>query len=101
MKVIKSKKNLGKGSALKLGVRQAKYDWVLTTDIDMSVSLFQIFNWLKKKLINKKYFVYFASRTHEKSIVKRNLFRNILGVIMRFFTFGSFAISAVNSGGNP
>ena len=85
MKVIKSKKNLGKGSALKLGVRQAKYDWVLTTDIDMSVSLFQIFNWLEKKLINKKYFVYFASRTHEKSIVERNFFRNILGIIMRFF----------------
>ena len=50
MGVIKSKKNLGKGSALKLGVGKAKYGCVLTTDIDMSVSLFQIFNWLEKKL---------------------------------------------------
>ena len=61
---------------------------ILTADIDMSVSLFQINIWLQKKLINKEHFVYIASRTHEKSIVKRNLFRNILGVIMRFFTFG-------------
>ena len=50
----------------------------------MSVSLFQFSNWLKKKLINSKYFVYFASRTHEKSVVKRKFFRNILGSIMRF-----------------
>ena len=48
--VIKSKKNLGKGSALKLGVRKAKYDWILTTDVDMSVSLFQVCNWIKKKI---------------------------------------------------
>ena len=88
IKIIKSKNNLGKGSALKLGVKNAKFDWILTADIDMSVSLFQINIWLQKKLINKEHFVYIASRTHEKSIVKRNLFRNILGVIMRFFTFG-------------
>tara|TARA_Y100000294_G_C8547117_1_gene333662 strand:+ start:931 stop:1359 length:429 start_codon:yes stop_codon:yes gene_type:complete len=50
----------------------------------MSVSLFQIINWSKKKFINKKYIVYFGSRTHEKSIVKRNFFRKILGGIMRF-----------------
>ncbi len=84
MHIIKSKINLGKGSALKLGVKKAKYEWILTTDIDMSVSLFQIFDWLEKKFINKKYFVYFGSRTHEKSIVKRNFFRKILGGIMRF-----------------
>ena len=84
IKIIKSENNLGKGSALKLGVKKAKYDWILTTDIDMSVSLFQIINWSKKKFINKKYIVYFGSRTHEKSIVKRNFFRKILGGIMRF-----------------
>ena len=72
-KIIKSKKNLGKG--------KAKYDWILTTDIDMSVSLFQIHHWLKNKLINKKYFVYFGTRTHKKSIVQRNFFRKVLGDI--------------------
>ena len=85
IKVIKSKRNLGKGSALKLGVKKAKHDWILTSDIDMSVSLFQFSNWIEKKLINRKYFVYFGSRTHEKSIVKKNILRNVLGDIMRFF----------------
>jgi len=84
LKIIKSKKNLGKGSALKLGIKKAQYDWILTTDMDMSVSLFQISDWLTKKFINKKHLVYFGSRTHKKSIVKKNFFRNILGDIMRF-----------------
>jgi len=88
-KIIKSKKNLGKGSALKLGVKNAKYNWILTTDIDMSVSLFQIYNWIEKKLVNKKYLVYFGSRSHKKSIVKRDFFRSILGGI------GSFLVSTI------
>jgi len=87
IQAIKSKKNLGKGSALKLGVKKAKYDWILTADIDMSVSLFQIINWSKKKFINKKNIVYFGSRTHKKSMVKRKFFRILLGVIMRFLIF--------------
>ena len=52
IKIISLKNNSGKGSALKLGVKKAKYDWILTADIDMSVSLFQFSNWLKKRLIN-------------------------------------------------
>ena len=84
IKVIKSKKNLGKGSALRLGVKKARYDWILTTDIDMSVSLFQVFDWIEKKFIHRKYFVYFGSRTHIKSNVKRNFYRKILGDVMRF-----------------
>ena len=83
IKVIKLKNNLGKGGALKLAVKRSKYDWVLTTDVDMSVSLFQFSEWLKKKLINDKYYVYFGSRTHKKSIVKKSFYRNILGNIMR------------------
>ena len=85
IKVIKSKKNLGKGSALKLGIKKAKYDWILTTDIDMSVSLFQFSDWSKKKLIDKKHLVYFGSRSHKKSIVTKKFIRDILGNIMRFF----------------
>ena len=85
--IIKSKKNLGKGSALKLGVGKAMYDWILTTDIDMSVSLFQICNWIEKKFINKKYFVYFGSRKNKRSVVETNFIRQILGGIMSFLTF--------------
>jgi len=84
IKVVKLKKNLGKGGALKLGVKSAKHDWILTSDIDMSVSLFQFTDWVKQKSINKKFFVYFGSRKHKKSIVKKKILRNILGNIMRF-----------------
>ena len=83
--LLKSHKNLGKGHALKLGVKEAKYNWILTTDIDMSVSLYQLPIWLKKRFIEKKFNVYFASRTHEKSLVKKDFFRNMLGDLMRFF----------------
>jgi len=84
IKVVKLKKNLGKGGALKLGIKSAKHDWILTSDIDMSVSLFQFTDWINQKLINEKFFVYFGSRKHERSIVKKKIFRNILGNIMRF-----------------
>ena len=89
LKSLKSKNNLGKGAALKLGIKNAKNDWILTTDIDMSVSLFQISAWEKKKLIEKKHSVYFASRSHKKSIVERNFISNALGNI------GSFLISII------
>ncbi len=87
LKVIKSKINLGKGSALKLGAKVARNDWILTTDIDMSVSLFQVCSWLEKKLINKKYFIYFGSRTHKKSIVQTKFYREILGRLMKLLSF--------------
>ena len=74
VKVVKLKKNLGKGGALKMGVKSAKHNWILTSDIDMSVSLFQFTDWVNQKLINKKNFVYFGSRKHEKSIVKKKKF---------------------------
>ena len=88
-KLINLKNNSGKGAALKLGVKNAKYDWILTTDIDMSVSLFQIYNWIEKQLIKKKYLVYFGSRSHPKSIVERVYFRKIIGDI------GCFLISII------
>ncbi len=87
--IIKSKINLGKGSALKLGVKKAKNEWILTTDIDMSVSLFQINEWIKKEMIKEKYSVYFATRSHENSVVKRDFLRKLLGDI------GSFLISLI------
>ena len=83
-KIVKLTKNQGKGAALKLAISKAQYDWILTSDIDMSVSLFQLINWQKNKFITNKYSVYFGSRTHKKSVVKKKFFRNILGNIMRF-----------------
>ena len=85
IKIISYKKNMGKGFALKIGVLNAKYDWIITTDIDMSVPLKQIFIWIKKKFINKNCFIYFGSREHKDSIIKTAFHRKFLGIIFRIF----------------
>ena len=53
IKLINLKKNIGKGYALKSGVKEAKSEWILTSDLDFSVPLDQIFNWIKMKYLNK------------------------------------------------
>ena len=49
-KLIQFKKNKGKGEALKKGVLACRSNWILTTDTDISVSLKQIINWIKKRI---------------------------------------------------
>lgn len=83
LKLIKYKKNKGKGNAIKVGVKNSTGKWVLTSDIDFSVSLFEITNWQKKGYIENKYKVYFGSRSHKKSIVKSKLHRKIIGNLLR------------------
>ena len=83
-KVITYNKNMGKGYALKRGVLVAKNEWVLTTDADCSVSNFQLTDWIKKKYLNKKKFIYFGSRNHQLSIVKKRTARKIVGIIFKF-----------------
>ena len=71
IKIVSYNKNMGKGYALKRGMRVAKNDWVLTTDADCSVSNFQLTKWIKKKYLNQNNFIYFGSRNHRLSIVKK------------------------------
>ena len=71
LKVIKSKTNLGKGSALKLGVKVARNNWILTTDIDMSVSLFQVCRWLEKKLKIEIIFVDDGSEYNSYNLINK------------------------------
>ena len=52
-KLIKIKKNLGKGNALKKGISIAKKEWILTLDTDISVSLLQLNDWIKKSILKK------------------------------------------------
>ncbi len=84
VKVVNYNKNMGKGYALKRGVLVAKNDWVLTTDSDCSVSNFQLMKWIKKRYLNQNTFIYFGSRNHRLSIVKKKTVRKIVGVIFKF-----------------
>ena len=89
IRIISYKKNMGKGFAIKTGVLNAKYAWILTVDIDMSVSLKQIFMWINKKYIKKNCYIYFGSRAHKDSIVDAAFHRKFIGIffkiIIRFF----------------
>ena len=84
VKVVSYNKNMGKGYALKRGVRIAKNDWVLTTDADCSVSNFQLLKWIKKKYLNQDNLIYFGSRNHPLSIVKKKTLRKIVGIVFKF-----------------
>ncbi|SVC12349.1 uncharacterized protein METZ01_LOCUS265203, partial [marine metagenome] len=75
---------MGKGYALKRGVQLAKNDWVLTTDADCSVSNFQLTKWIRKKYLNQNNLIYFGSRNHRLSIVKKKISRQIVGMIFKF-----------------
>ena len=50
LKLIQLNKNSGKGAAIKIGVINSKKSWILTSDIDFSVSLAELEKWLKKIL---------------------------------------------------
>ena len=75
VKLISYSKNMGKGHALKRGVQIAKNDWVLTTDADCSVSNFQLIKWIQKKYLDQNNLIYFGSRNHLLSIVKKKNFK--------------------------
>ena len=54
IKIISYQNNKGKGYALKKGIKIARFDWILTLDADISVSINQLNNWIKHKKIQKK-----------------------------------------------
>ena len=88
-KIIILKKNRGKGAALRAGVLNSNYSWVLTCDLDMSVPLNEVSKWIKKNYIEKNCEIYFGSRNHNKSIIYAKIYRKILGnifkLIIKFF----------------
>ena len=91
-KLIQFKKNKGKGEALKKGVLACRSNWILTTDTDISVSLKQIINWIKKGFINKKNKIYFGSRNLKNSRTKYKIYRKLLGLVFNKFINYYFSI---------
>lgn len=81
-KYFHSKKNMGKGHALKIGVKNAQKDWLLTSDIDLSVPLTQINEWFNKYNIEKNSNeVFIGSRNIKDSKVEKKAYRFVLGII--------------------
>ena len=81
--LIKYKKNIGKGYAIKRGVLKAKNQWILICDIDLSVHPDQFSKWFYKKMINSKKCAYYGSREHKHSIVKASFIRVFLGFFFK------------------
>jgi len=96
-RLIKLEKNKGKGYALKKGIAKANNDWILTIDTDISVSLLEINNWVKKKYLNKKNLIYFGSRNLKKSKTSFKPHRKILGKIFSFMLNILFGITIADT----
>lgn len=79
--IISYKKNKGKGYALKQGVLKARNEWILTIDIDLSVKISQINQWIKKKYIKSEIDIYYGSRLLNNSNVDAKKYRVIMGRI--------------------
>lgn len=85
-KYIKLTKNFGKGYALKTGISKCSYDWALTIDTDISVSLLELINWKKKNYLKlNQDLIYFGSRSLPNSKIKYKLYRKVLGFIFSYF----------------
>jgi len=83
--LIKYKKNIGKGYAIKKGILKSKKNWILICDADMSVNPNQFNIWYNKNRIIDKNKAYFGSRRHKKSNVKSSIIRRFLGYFFIIF----------------
>jgi len=83
-KLIINKYNEGKGFSLKRGIRFAKTNWILTSDVDLSVEIKQVLIWFNKKYIDGNINIYWGSRSHKLSKLKTSLLRVHLGNIFKF-----------------
>lgn len=95
-KYINLNKNFGKGYALKKGIELSKNDWILTSDIDLSVTLNQLLVW-QKKYLKPNINVFFGSRLHKDSNVKKNLIRNFFGIIFKLLIFFLFNLKILDT----
>ena len=86
IKILNLKSNLGKGAALKKGVLSSKFEWILTSDMDLSVDLFEINEWVKNGVLNYNSQIFFGSRELSDSIVITKFYRKFLGIFFRIFS---------------
>lgn len=82
---ISYSKNQGKGFALMKGVEASKNHWIVTIDVDLSVTL----EGAMKKFINnyeESIKIYYGSRSHPQSKVISKKYRNLIGLIFVYLT---------------
>ena len=85
IKIISYPNNQGKGFALKKGVLASTKEWILTTDVDLSVSFDQLTEWFKVHILKDKNYAYFGSRELKNSNVVGKKYRIVIGQIFNFF----------------
>jgi len=90
--LLKNYRNFGKGYSLKKGVKYSRAQWILTSDIDFSVNINQFQKWFADTASGKNYSIYFGSRNHPESKVKKNFLRYLLGQVYRFLIYFLFKI---------
>jgi dolichyl-phosphate beta-glucosyltransferase len=90
--LLKNYRNFGKGHSLKKGVKYSRAQWILTSDIDFSVNINQFQKWFADTASEKNYSIYFGSRNHPESKVKKNFLRYLLGQVYRFLIYFLFKI---------
>lgn len=94
IKVIQYYKNKGKGFALKQGVLEANNKYICTTDVDFSVPLNYIEDYLLKDTNFDKFKVHIGDRGHFNSKIKSTFIRKFLGTTFNkilgiFFNFNT------------
>ena len=82
-KFINYSKNVGKGFAVKRGIREANNEWILLCDTDLSVHPNQFIIWFNKNYLISKRTAYYGSREHKQSIVKASIYRVVLGFFFK------------------
>ena len=90
--ILKNYTNLGKGHSLRKGILHSRAEWVLTSDIDLSVNINQYQKWFLNRTLQKNCFIYFGSRNHPNSIVQKKLSRYLLGQVFRFLIYFLFKV---------
>lgn len=81
IKYIHLNNNKGKGFAIKKGVSIASGDWILTSDVDLSVPISQLASWGSKLILKNN--IIFGSRNLKNSKIVAKKYRIILGFIFQ------------------
>lgn len=84
IRLLPADKNLGKGGALALGVAEARHDFILTLDADMSTKPQELLHWKKEAGVFREDTIYIASREHKDSDVQAQTSRRIVGNVFNF-----------------